>query len=52
MSEKDVLLYFLERERRIPEKYLVYRHLREKGWVVKEGKSFGGDFGKLFFGKS
>ena len=52
MSEEEILLYFFERDRRILEKYLVYRYLREKGWVVKEGESFGGDFGKLLFRKS
>jgi tRNA intron endonuclease, catalytic C-terminal domain len=34
-----------------PFRYAVYHHLRSKGWVVKSGCKFGGDFGEcpIFF---
>jgi tRNA-intron endonuclease len=40
----SLLQLFLRNEKKILTKYLIYRDLRSKGYVVKEGFGFGSDF--------
>lgn len=39
----------LECDPRFLQRYVAYHHFRSKGWVVKSGLKFGGDFCKLWF---
>ena len=43
-SFKSLLKFALKRDPRIHEKYMVYRDLRNRGFVVKTGFKFGCDF--------
>jgi tRNA-intron endonuclease len=44
MKFEKLMEYGLERDRRLHEKYIVYRDLRDRGLLVKTGFKFGCDF--------
>jgi len=55
LSFNDLLSKFMEVDERVWTKYLIYRDLRSKGYVVRDGVGLGIDFqvyGKGEFGKS
>ena len=55
LSFNDLLSRFMELDDRVWTKYLIYRDLRSKGYVVRDGVGLGVDFqvyGKGEFGKS
>ena len=55
LSFNDLLSRFMEVDERVWTKYLIYRDLRSKGYVVRDGVGLGIDFqvyGKGEFGKS
>ena len=55
LSFNDLLSRFMEVDERVWTKYLIYRDLRSKGYVVRDGVGLGMDFqvyGKGEFGKS
>jgi len=55
LSFNDLLSRFMELDDRVWTKYLIYRDLRSKGYVVRDGVGLGMDFqvyGKGEFGKS
>ncbi|XP_020279458.1 tRNA-splicing endonuclease subunit Sen2 isoform X2 [Pseudomyrmex gracilis] len=44
MDIDDTWLYFNKRSSEFLQKYVVYHYYRSKGWVVKPGFKYGGDF--------
>jgi tRNA-intron endonuclease, archaea type len=44
LSEEDCLKYFSKKDRDFYKKYLVFKKLRERGYVVKTGSKFGSEF--------
>lgn len=49
MSILDVWKLFCSSQSDFTQKYIAYHHFRSKGWVVKPGAKFGGDFCMYFF---
>lgn len=46
LSSLDFWSLCLENDTRFIQRYVTYHHFRSKGWVVKSGLKFGGDFCK------
>jgi len=44
LSSSDFWSLCLETDTRFIQRYVTYHHFRSKGWVVKSGLKFGGDF--------
>lgn len=44
MDIKSTWLYFCKEDKNFIQKYVVYHYFRSKGWVVKPGLKYGGDF--------
>lgn len=44
LNEQDLILKFRRFDKKIQIKYLVYKDLREKGYVIKTALKFGADF--------
>lgn len=44
MSIDSTWLYFCKEDKNFIQKYVVYHYFRSKGWVVKPGLKYGGDF--------
>ncbi|KAG7196689.1 hypothetical protein KM043_016021 [Ampulex compressa] len=44
LDVNDAWLYFCKVEKSFVQKYVVYHYFRSKGWVVKPGLKYGGDF--------
>ena len=46
LSCSDFWLLCVECDSRFVQRYVTYHHFRSKGWIVKSGLKFGGDFCK------
>ncbi|XP_012282962.1 tRNA-splicing endonuclease subunit Sen2 isoform X2 [Orussus abietinus] len=44
LSIQDVWTYFSKEDQHFIQKYIVYHYFRSKGWVVKPGLKYGGDY--------
>lgn len=44
LSRNELISLFSKRDKRFNEKYIVFRDLRKKGYIVKTGLKFGADF--------
>ncbi|KAK2575016.1 hypothetical protein KPH14_008763 [Odynerus spinipes] len=44
MDINSTWLYFCKEDKNFVQKYVVYHYFRSKGWVVKPGLKYGGDF--------
>lgn len=44
MNINNIWMYFCNRDKNFLQKYIVYHYFRSKGWVVKPGLKYGGDF--------
>lgn len=49
MDINSAWLYFCKEDENFIQKYVVYHYFRSKGWVVKPGLKYGGDFRQYYF---
>lgn len=49
LSIKEAWDYFCKESKNFIPRYVVYHYFRSKGWVVKPGLKYGGDFCKFIF---
>lgn len=50
ITEKDFKTYIFSKIKNFEDKYLVYKDLKEKGYIIKDGSFFGFDF-RIYEGK-